>query len=250
MIDTHAHLSDKRFDSDRAGVLSRSANDGVVKIISILSDIEELPVFLDLLYSCGSVYGAAGIHPHDAKNTRKHETELKKVLQNKKIIALGEIGLDYHYDHSPRAVQAESFKFQLKLAKAMKLPVIVHSREAMRDTIGILKEENLKKCVLHCFSGDVYEMEECVEMGYYISFAGNITFENAGKLREVAEKTPLSRLLAETDCPYLAPQPLRGTRNEPVNVKMVLNELAKLKKNTFESIEAQINLNVKSLFGI
>ncbi len=247
MIDTHAHLADKRFNSDREEVIKRAWDNNVEEILCICSDYAELETFSELLKKHDFIHGAIGVHPHDSSGY--NEEQLITAINDINPSALGEIGLDYHYNHSPKDVQLEVFKKQLNIAKTRELPVIIHSREAMADTLKILKEENINNGVMHCFSGNEREMRECLELGLYISIAGPVTFPGAEKLKSVASIAPGDRLLIETDSPYLAPQPVRGKRNEPSWVKYILEELSELRNVPRDELERQTAGNARSLFN-
>ncbi|PKN00140.1 MAG: hydrolase TatD [Elusimicrobia bacterium HGW-Elusimicrobia-2] len=251
MIDTHCHLTDKKFASDRDAVISRAREAGVKRMICVLTEFapEDISLFNDLISRDG-IWGAAGCHPHEADGYEKIKGILPGLLENKKIVALGEIGLDYHYDNSPREIQIDVFEKQLQMAKEKKLPVIVHCREAGDDCAAVLKNFRDVKTLLHCFSGDSAQLEHWLGQGYFVSFAGPITFKNAGALRETALKMPLGRLLLETDAPYLAPQPVRGKRNEPAYVSHNYDQFARLKVVKKEDLIASLSLNVKEFFGI
>ncbi len=248
MIDTHAHLADKRFNDDREEVIKRCRENNVTKVLCICSDFDELDGFSGLIKEHEFIYGAAGAHPHDA--SKYDEGRVLESIAGEKIVALGEIGLDYHYNHSPGNTQREVFRKQLRIAKSRNLPVIIHSREAMNDTINILREEDAGRGVMHCFSGSEHNLEECLELGLYISIAGPVTFPNSARLRKVASKVPSDKLLVETDCPYLAPQPVRGKRNEPSYVKYIIEELSGLRNVPADELEEQTSQNAESLFNL
>jgi TatD DNase family protein len=252
MIDTHAHLADIRYNDDRDIVIKRFIEAGVKKILCICCDFSELEIFRELINKYSFIYGAIGVHPHDASRYTEllENKSFLSILENPRIVAIGEIGLDYHYDTSLKDAQQIAFRIQLKIAKERNLPVIIHSREAIEDTIRILTEENVSKGVMHCFSGNETDLKKCLDLGLYISFAGPLTFPNAGQLRKTAASAPLDRIMLETDCPYLAPQEVRGQRNEPVFVKYIYNKLSLLKTSSAEILINQIELNVKTLFGI
>ncbi|MBC7189058.1 TatD family hydrolase [Candidatus Aerophobetes bacterium] len=250
MFDTHAHLTDSRFDKDREEVILNSVEKGIKGIICVCSDLNHSEVFFHLLEKHPFIYGAAGIHPHDASNYKKLEKKLNECLTHRKIVALGEIGLDYYYENSPRDIQRKVFRWQLEIAKNKALPVIIHTREAMEETIFILEEEKINRGVMHCFSGDVQDMRHLVKMGFYISIAGPVTFPKASRLQKVAKLVPSDRLLTETDSPYLAPQPLRGKRNEPGFLKFIVEKIASLRKMPVEEVSRITLENAKNLFGI
>jgi len=254
MIDTHAHLDDKKFDADRNEVIRGAAENGVKKIICVYcvsADVRSLDKFTHIVAENDSVYAAAGIHPHDAKAADVAWKNLEASLLLPDILAVGEIGLDYHYDHSLRDAQKAVFRSQLRLASEKRLPVIIHSREATDDTLTVLKEERYSgKAVMHCYSGSVEEAKNFIDMGFYISIAGPVTFPNAGKLKDVAGSIPLDRMLIETDCPYLAPQAKRGMRNEPAYLKYIAEEIASIRGVGVNEIIKATTENAERLFKI
>lgn len=252
IFDSHAHLTDPQFGKDRAQVIEKALTHGVGQILTVCSFLTERETedFATLLEHYQFIFGSAGIHPHDAKQRDKLWPKLEKTLQMEKIVALGEIGLDYHYDNSPRKVQKEVFRQQLKLANAQALPVIIHSREAMEGTLDILRSEGVGSGVMHCFSGSEDEMKVCLNLGLHISVAGPVTFPKASGLQRMAQTVPLDRLLVETDCPYLAPQPVRGKRNEPAFVRYVVEKIGQLRGMSPEQVAEITTQNARRLFGI
>lgn len=253
MIDTHCHLEMEAFDPDRDDVIKRAKEAGLEAVITIGSDFDGCKGAVELANKYDFIYAAIGIHPHDAKDfTEEIFNKIKHWVTNSnpKVIAIGEIGLDYHYDHSPREIQKEVFKKQLYYAKEIDLPVIIHCREASKDTLKILEESGVTRGVMHCFSGDMDMAEKAMGMGFYISIAGTVTFKNANRLREIARAIPDDYLLLETDAPYLSPEPLRGKRNEPANVVHTAKFIAELRGISYEDIDRITTLNAKRLFGI
>ena len=252
LVDTHAHLDDRRFDEDREEVIKRTFESGIKLVINIGCDLLTSKASLALADKYKQIYAAVGVHPHDARYVPPYYyiEELEKMLKNPKTVAVGEIGLDYYYDHSPRDVQKEVFLEQLNMAKRARVPVIIHIREAYGDFLEIMRREGLEpiRGVMHCYSGSLEVAYECIEMGFYISFAGPVTFKNAKNLKEVAKALPLDRVLIETDCPYLAPTPNRGKRNEPVYVKHVAEEIANLKGISLEEVANTTYRNALNLF--
>ncbi|HKS27342.1 MAG TPA: TatD family hydrolase [Pyrinomonadaceae bacterium] len=236
MIDSHAHIDGEEYDEDRDAVVERARDAGVRAILNVgtgdpASGAFERAVRVAEKYE--RVYAAIGVHPHDAKLFDEDaETRLRRLAhESPRVIAWGEIGLDYHYDHSPREVQREVFRRQLRIARELTLPVIIHSREAEQDTVQLLRDEmtgSERRGIMHCFGGSAEMADVVLELGFMISFAGNVTFKKAEELRDVARRVPLERLLAETDCPYLTPVPFRGRRNEPARVREVVVGLAAL----------------------
>jgi TatD DNase family protein len=235
-VDSHAHIDGEAFDADRDAVVARAREAGVVAILNVGTGDphgDDLERAVRIAEQYEGVYAAVGVHPHDARlfDERAAERVYELARARGRVIAWGEIGLDYHYDNSPREVQREVFAQQLRLARELSLPVIIHTREADDDTVATLKAEwggGHLGGIMHCFSGG-YEMAASVlELGFMISFAGNATFKNAGALRDVARRIPLERLLVETDCPFLTPIPFRGRRNEPARVVETARCLAEL----------------------
>lgn len=252
LLDTHCHLEMAEFDEDRDAVIQRAKEAGIDAVITVGSDLKGNIGSLRLSEKYDFIYSSVGIHPHDAKDFT--EEVYKKVrgwaASSPKIVAIGETGLDYHYDNSPRDIQKEVFKKHLLLAKELELPVIIHSREAKKDTLEILGDSGINRGVLHCFSGDMDMAEKAMEMGLYISIAGPVTFKNAKKLRETAEAIPDDYLLIETDAPYLTPEPFRGRRNEPSFLVNTAQKIAELRKVSLEDIARITTLNAKRLFRI
>ncbi|MDX6446116.1 MAG: TatD DNase family protein [Blastocatellia bacterium] len=257
-IDSHCHIDGPEYDADREDVIARARDAGVGTMLNVGTGDPHSGVFeraVELAVKHPEIYAAVGVHPHDAKlfdNAAEHCLS-SLVKQSKRVIAWGEIGLDYHYDHSPREMQREVFRRQLRLARAHNLPVVIHSREADDDTIAILCEELYgydRAGVLHCFGGSLGMAQAAVELGFFISFAGNLTFKKADNLREVAIQLPLGRLLIETDCPYLTPVPFRGKRNEPARVVETARCLAALHGRELEEIARITSENFAGLFGL
>jgi TatD DNase family protein len=258
------------FNPDREEVIERAINAGIEAIITIGSDLESNIKGLELSKKYDFIYSSVGIHPHDAKDftedifnqikewihnfeIRNSKFEIRKensALTIPKVVAIGEIGLDYHYDNSPRDVQKEVFMKQIQLAKEVNLPAIIQSREAKEDTLEIIKESGINKGVLHCFSGDIDMAEKAMAMGFYISIAGPVTFKNARRPREIAKAIPDDYLLIETDAPYLAPEPLRGKRNEPAYIVNTARVIAELRGVSLEDIARITTLNAKRIFRI
>ncbi|MBI5300103.1 MAG: TatD family hydrolase [Deltaproteobacteria bacterium] len=256
-IDTHCHLAGEEFDADRTEVLKRAREAGVQTIIVIGAGdgLEGNRHACALAEKTPSVYVAVGVQPHDAGKVPDDYIEIMKSTFFKgegasKIVAIGETGLDYHYEHAPRDVQKKCFREQLKLAKTLALPVTIHSREAWEDTLRILKEEApfLKGGVFHCFGGGVEEAKEALELGFTISISGIVTFKKAEKLLEVVKFLPLEKIVIETDAPFLAPVPHRGKRNEPAFVVEVGKKIAEIKKISVKVLSEQIIKNTKELF--
>jgi TatD DNase family protein len=251
LFDTHAHTLDESFDEDRENLLKELPENGMVGMIEIGCDVDWSKKAADLALEHSFIHAAAGVHPHEASGAAEGFTgELKKILEKPKVVAIGEIGLDYHYDLSPRDVQRAVFEAQLGLAKETGKPVIIHMRKASEDTMALLKKYKGLRGVMHCYSGSLETAKEALKLGFYISFSGSVTFKNAVNLQPVAEYVPLDRILAETDCPYLTPEPFRGRRNDPSKVRYVLEKLAQLKKISYDEICAVNIRNARELFGI
>ncbi len=255
LIDSHAHLTMQQFEEDRADVLERAQAAGVRTILTVGTDPAEWEEACALTRSKGEVgiYAAIGLHPHDASAWSEELADsLRRFCAEKRVVALGEIGFDFHYMNSTREEQEEAFRQQIRLAKELSLPVVVHSREAEEETLKVLQEENASEVggVIHCFSGDREMAVKSLELGFFISFSGSLTFKNAGKLREIARDIPVEKMLIETDCPYLAPQPVRGKRNEPSYVRYVAETLSELKGLSAEDIGRITRHNALQLFSI
>jgi TatD DNase family protein len=252
LIDSHCHLEMAAFDSDREAVIQRARDAGVRYIINAGSDREGNLKGIEIAESHPEVYAAAGIHPHEASHFDEAlEAELSEWAGNPRVIAIGEIGLDYHYLHSPKGVQIEAFRRQMAIARELKLPVIIHSREAEKDTMRVLRDEiddNLG--VMHCFSGDMNMARKAMELGLYISFAGPVTFKNASDLRDVARFVPDEFLLIETDAPYLSPVPYRGKRNEPAYIRHTAEMIAGIRGIGVDDLGRITSLNARRLFRI
>lgn len=253
LIDSHAHLDGERFDNDRDRLINALKDAGVDLIINPGADLSSSIKAVSLSEQYDNIYAAVGVHPHAAKEMDNSTIELLKSFTNRdKVVAIGEIGLDYHYDNSPRDIQKQRFKEQLDLAKEVKLPVIIHSRDATKDTFDILKEtqDGSLEGVLHCYSGSVEIALEYIKLGFYISLAGTVTFKNAKMPKEVAKNIPMDKLLIETDSPYLTPEPHRGKRNEPIYVRYVAGTIAELRGISFEEVAKKTAENTKRLFNI
>jgi TatD DNase family protein len=257
-IDSHCHIDGPEFDADREDVIARAHDAGVDTMLNVGTGDPYSGAFeraVALAEKHEEVYAAIGVHPHDAKlfDDAAERLLLSLVEQSKRVIAWGEIGLDYHYDHSPRETQREVFRRQLLLARGQNLPVVIHSRDADEDTIAILREELSgydRAGVLHCFGGSLAMAQAAIELGFYISFAGNLTFKKADNLRDVAAQLPLDRLLIETDCPYLTPVPFRGKRNEPARVVETARCLAEILGKEVEEIGGVTSENFVRLFQV
>lgn len=253
LFDTHVHLNDEQYTEDLEEVIDRARSAGIRYMVVVGFDRKTIHKALELVEKYDFLYASVGWHPVDAIDMTDADLQwLEEMAGHPKVVALGEMGLDYHWDKSPRDVQHEVFRKQIRLAKKLKLPIIIHNRDAAQDIVTILKEENAKEVggIMHCFSGSVEIAKECLELNFYISLGGPVTFKNAKKPKEVAKHVPIESLLIETDCPYLAPHPYRGKRNEPALVKLVAEEIAELKGMTLEEVAEVTTANAKKLFGI
>lgn len=250
IFDTHAHYDDEAFDEDRDALLSSLPQKGIVGVINCGTDIKSSLFSKELAQKYSYIKFAAGIHPHEAAEIQKDDFDkLKELLKDKLCVAIGEIGLDYHYDFSPRDLQKEVFAKQLEMSKELDLPVIIHDREAHEDTLELVKKY-LPKGVVHCFSGSAELAKIYVDMGMYIGIGGALTFKNARKPVEVVKTIPMERLLLETDCPYMTPVPFRGQRNDSSyieNVVLKISEITNILPNDIANITLS---NTKKLFNI
>lgn len=256
LVDSHAHLDFPQFDADRAEVLDRARQAGVLLLLAIGSGPgpEKLDAALPFAEQHDWIYSTVGIHPHEARlATDEHFEQLDRLARHARVIAWGEVGLDYHYDHSPRDVQQRVFRRQLEQARVAKLPIIIHCREAWSACLGILEQDWHSSGlggILHCFSGDLQEAKKGIEMGFLVSFAGNLTYPKAQSLRDVARALPMDRLLIETDAPFLAPQPHRGRRNEPAYVAEVARTLANVRDLAADEVAAVTAANFRRFFRL
>jgi TatD DNase family protein len=250
--DTHAHLDDKRFDSDREQVIRRARDAGVTNIINIGYDLPSSKRAVDMAMKYDFMYAAVGIHPHNAKEcTEEVLSKLERLVQNPKVIAWGEIGLDYYRDLSPRDVQRQVFVKQIELANAAGLPIIIHNRDAHGDLLQVIKKHRPEYGGLfHSYSGSWEMAKELLKEDYYLSFSGPLTYKNARHSVEVATKIPEDRFVVETDCPYLTPEPYRGQRNEPAYVCEVVKKIAELKGLSYEKVAELSTRNAEEFFKI
>ncbi len=251
LIDSHCHLDDSVFDADRDQVLERARRAGVTLALAIGSGDgpPDLESAIRLADAVPWIYATVGVHPHEARKADAAAFErLEQLCQHRKVLAIGEIGLDYHYDHSPREVQREVFTTQLDVARRAGKPVVIHTREAWRDTLDLLRAHGKGPGVMHCFTGDYAQAVEVLDSGFFISFGGILTFPRAESLRDVAARVPLDRILVETDAPYLAPVPHRGKRNEPAFVIETVRMLAKLQGVSEQQAAGATAANFLALF--
>lgn len=251
LTDSHTHLNAKRFDSDRQEVIQRAQEAGVSRIINVGFNRETIPSSLELAETYDFIYSSVGWHPVDAIHMKEEDWAwLESLCAHEKVVAVGEMGLDYHWDTSPKEVQKEVFRRQIALARKVKLPIIIHNREAGQDVVDILREENAAEVggVMHCFSADWEIAKQCLDMNFYISFGGPVTFKNARQPKENLARVPLDRLLIETDAPYLAPHPYRGKRNESGFVRLVAEAAADIRGMSVEEIAEITTKNAQALF--
>lgn len=254
LIDTHVHLNADQYEGEIDDVITRAKEDGVEKFVVIGFDRKTIQRTMDLIEAYDEVYGVIGWHPVDAVDCTDEDLEwIESLADNEKIVAIGEMGLDYHWDKSPKDVQEEVFIKQIELAKRVNLPIVIHNREAEEDAIRILEENDAKAVggIMHSFhNGTDEQIDRVLDMGFYVSLAGVITFKNAKRPKEVAQYVPLNRLVVETDAPYLTPHPYRGKRNEPKLVRLVAEELAELRGISIEEVEKTTTENAKRIYNI
>lgn len=252
IFDSHAHYDSSQFDEDRAELLNSMQENGVGMIVNVCADWDSVTEVEDLVQSYPFMYAAVGMHPDEVGDLDEGRFEfLKAQCKKEKVVAVGEIGLDYYWDNESHDIQKKWFVRQLDLARELGLPVIIHSRDAAEDTLKIMKEhaQGLRG-VIHCFSYSKELAEEYVKMGFHIGIGGVVTFKNGKKLKEVAEIVPLERILLETDCPYLAPEPYRGKRNSSLYIPHIAQAIADIKGISYEEVVAQTERNAKMLFRI
>jgi TatD DNase family protein len=253
LFDSHCHLFGEQFRDDLDSVLQRAREHGVTRMVVPAVDAETAQAAIHLAERVDGLYVAAGIHPESlAEWSAEDVTAIEQAAQHPKVVAIGEIGLDYHWDVAPHDVQQEALRMQIQLAKRLHLPVVIHNRESTEDLLKLLEEECGTELtgVMHCFSDTLATARRCLDFGFYISFGGPVTFKNAGELQAVATEIPSDRLLIETDSPYLSPHPMRGKRNEPARVQLVAEKLAELRSVPVEVIAAQTYDNASRLFGL
>ncbi|WP_430534409.1 TatD family hydrolase [Listeria rocourtiae] len=253
LFDTHVHLNDDAFNEDLEEVIVRAKENDVSRMAVVGFNEETINRALKLADKYDFIYLIVGWHPTDAITFTEEKLEwLRELSKNPKVIALGEMGLDYHWDTSPKETQFEVFRQQIRLAKEVRLPIVIHNREATEDVVRILQEEKASEVggIMHCFGETVEVMEACLAMNFYISFGGTITFKNAKLPKIAAESVPLDKILIETDAPYLAPHPNRGKRNEPSYVKIVAEKVAELKEMKYEEIARYTTENANRLFKL
>ena len=253
LVDSHAHLDSGQYKNDRDDVIARAAENGISHMLTIGCDMESSRASVALANQYNSIYAAVGVHPHEAREINATTLEqLEQLLSQPKVVALGEIGLDYFRNHCPHDIQKNAFRQQIRLARKVKKPIIIHDRDAHNDLLQIMEEEHAGDVggVVHCFSGDTHMARRCIELGFYISFTANITYPKNEALREVVKDISIDKMLVETDCPYLSPQGYRGKRNEPAYVRLCAEQIATTKGLTYADVARITSRNCHDLFGI
>lgn len=250
-IDSHSHLILEHFNDDRENVIEQAFSNDITHIIQSCDNLEEIKSNLILTKKYKDMYSSVGIHPHEAKTwTDSSRDEIISYSKEEKVIAIGETGLDYYYNLSPKEAQLFVFREQVKIAKEVSLPLIIHTRDAFDETLEILKEEKASSGVFHCYTGNLEYAKKVIDIGFYVSFSGIVTFKNAIEIKEAAKGIPIEKMLIETDCPFLTPIPHRGKRNQPLFVKHVAEEIAKIREIPIEEVAEITSKNTKKLFGI
>ena len=254
MIDSHVHLDDAKFDYDRENLIENLKEHGLDRVYNIGADLESSIASVELADKYEIIKAVIGVHPHAASEYNQEvEDKLIELAKNENVRAIGEIGLDYYYDNSPRDIQVQVFKKQIELANKLKLPIVIHSREAAKETFDIISSYKEKykdlKFLIHCFSQSVEMMREYVKMGCYIALGGVVTFKNSKVPKEVAKEVPLENLLLETDCPYLAPEPMRGKRNEPMFIKYSAQKIAEIRGISLEELLKATDENTRRFYN-
>ncbi|MDQ0091735.1 TatD DNase family protein [Paenibacillus anaericanus] len=253
LFDTHTHLDAIQFDEDREETITRALEQGVTRMINIGFNRETIPTTMKLAEAHDFIYAAVGWHPQDAITMQEGDLDwIAELCAHEKVVAIGEIGLDYYWDTSPKDVQHTVLRNQIGLARSLGMPICIHNRDAHEDVVRILREEKASEVggVMHSFSGSWEIAKMCLDMGFHLSFGGPITFKNAKQPKEVLAQTPMDRLLIETDSPYLTPHPYRGKRNESAHVRLVAEAAAEIKGMSFEEIAEITTQNALGLFGI
>lgn len=253
LFDTHTHLNADQFKEDCEEVIERAREAGVTRMVVVGFDRPTITKAMEIIETYDEIYASVGWHPVDAIDMTEDDLKwIEALTEHPKVVALGEMGLDYHWDKSPADVQKDVFRKQIQLARRLKLPIIIHNREANKDILKILEEEKARDVggIMHCFSEDWESARRCLDMNFHISFGGPVTFKNAKQTREVAALVPLDRLLIETDCPFLSPHPFRGKRNEPARVRLVAEQITELKQLSLEELAQITTRNANRLFGI
>jgi len=251
LVDTHCHLDFTQFDADRDAVIQRAAEAGVNYLVNIGTTLGSSGAACALAAKYSQVYAGAGVHPHDADGfNQEAEGKLRELALNDKVVAIGETGLDYYRNLSSEEHQLHAFNRQIDLAKDLKLPLVIHSRQAEEQVLKVLKTAMPVRAVIHCFSGDESFLRACLDMGFFISFTCNITYKKAQGLRDMVKLTPLDRLMLETDAPYLSPEGFRGKRNEPMQVKLLAEAISLIKEVSVEEIADKTTNNARDFFKL
>lgn len=250
-FESHAHYDDEAFDNDRVALIEKMHNNEIDYIVNIGADIKSSMSSIELSEKYDFIYASIGVHPHETENMKDEDIAiLKKYINNKKVVAIGEIGLDYYYEYSDREKQKYWFKKQLEIAKDNNKPVIIHSRDAAKECYEIIKNSGVSKGVIHSYSGSAQMAKDYIDMGFFIGIGGIVTFKNAKKSVEVAESVPIEKILIETDSPYLSPVPVRGTRNNSQNLIYIAEKIAQIKQITVENVAEITKKNALTLFDI
>ncbi len=253
LIDSHAHLEMPDFNRDLNEVVKRAQDSGIEYIFTVGTEKKDWLKAIKIAETYPFVFAILGVHPHNAKEIDdKTYSELRILCKHEKVKAYGEIGLDFYRNLSPREIQLKRFREQIMLAKELGLPIVIHDRDAHKETLEILREERANECggIIHCFSGDHYMARKCIEMGFYISIPGSITFKNASLLVEVVKKIPLDSILIETDSPFLTPEPFRGKRNEPSYVRFIAQKISEIKGVSFEKVAEKTSESALKIFRL
>lgn len=253
LIDTHVHLNAEQYEEDVVEVIESARRAGVNRMVVVGFDTPTIERAIELAETYSFIYAVIGWHPVDAIDCTQKELDwIESLASHPKVVGIGEMGLDYYWDKSPREVQQQLFRKQIQLAKRVNLPIVIHNREATADVVRILKEEEAATVggIMHCFTGSVEVARECIAMNFLISLGGPVTFRNAKQPKKVAEEIELEHLLVETDAPYLTPHPYRGKRNEPKHVVLVAEEIAKLKGISYEEVAKQTTRNAEKIFAL
>lgn len=251
LVDTHVHLNARQFLEDREETIQRAFDAGVKYMVVVGFDRETIPLAIEIAEQYETIYAAVGWHPVDAIDMTQEDLDwIEELSAHPKVVAIGEMGLDYHWDKSPKNIQKDVFRKQIDLAKKVNMPIIIHNREATEDIIEIMQEENAREIggIMHCYNDSPDYVQACLDMNFYISLGGPVTFKNATLPKEVAVQVPADRLLVETDAPFLAPHPNRGKRNEPAYVKLVAEKVAELRETSFEELSKITTENAFKLF--
>lgn len=254
-FDSHSHLNDEKFEEDRDELIEKIKKENITKFLTCGYNLEGSKKTIEIAQNCDSTYATVGISPNDIPQNEeelwKEIDEIEQLAQNKKVVAIGEIGLDYYWNKENRELQLKAFKKQIEIANELNLPIVIHTRDAVMDTLQVLKENNVvNKGVFHCCPLNRELVKEALKLDFYISFSGVITFKNAKNAEEIINMVPLEKILIETDSPYLAPEPVRGTRNTPINVKLVAAKIAQAKNMPIEEVAKATYNNACRLFGL